>query len=115
MRQVRCLKELPLAVKFIAKVKYHSCECTFDVGTHSPVGLFHRVAHVLVYNSAGELLIQKRMPNKDIEGSKWDLSCAEHVQPGERSVRITDRLLCSVFLTPEVLIGTAMKRPRSEV
>ena len=32
-------------------------------------------------------MIQKRMANKDIEGAKWDLSCAEHLQPGEECVR----------------------------
>ncbi len=45
--------------------------------------LLHRAAHILVFNSAGELLLQKRSPWKDREPLKWDSSAAGHLEPGE--------------------------------
>jgi 16S rRNA (adenine1518-N6/adenine1519-N6)-dimethyltransferase len=37
----------------------------------------------LVFNQAGELLLQKRSAWKDREPSKWDSSAAGHLEPGE--------------------------------
>ncbi|MCI0468471.1 MAG: NUDIX domain-containing protein, partial [Nitrospirae bacterium] len=34
----------------------------------------HRAAHVLVFNSSGQLLLQKRSQAKDIKPGKWDTS-----------------------------------------
>lgn len=45
--------------------------------------LRHRAAHILVFNEAGELLLQKRSANKDRQPSKWDSSTAGHLEPGE--------------------------------
>ena len=45
--------------------------------------LIHRVAHVLVFTPAGELLLQKRAPSKDIQPGKWDTSVGGHLRPGE--------------------------------
>mmetsp|Transcript_12034 Transcript_12034/g.30886 ORF Transcript_12034/g.30886 Transcript_12034/m.30886 type:complete len:185 (-) Transcript_12034:89-643(-) len=46
-------------------------------------GILHRAVYCFVFNSAGELLLQRRVPEKKIGGNCWDLSCAEHLQPGE--------------------------------
>jgi len=46
-------------------------------------GLLHRAVYCWVFNSAGDLLLQKRSPLKKIGPSQWDLSLAEHLQPGE--------------------------------
>ena len=46
-------------------------------------GLRHRSAHVLVFNSAGKLLIQLRGPSKDEYPLFWDVSVGGHVGPGE--------------------------------
>jgi len=46
-------------------------------------GILHRAVYCFVFNSAGELLLQRRAPEKKIGGNCWDLSCAEHLQPGE--------------------------------
>jgi isopentenyl-diphosphate delta-isomerase type 1 len=46
-------------------------------------GLLHRAVYCWVFNTAGELLIQQRSFQKSIGPGKWDLSVAEHVQPGE--------------------------------
>lgn len=45
--------------------------------------LLHRAVHILVFNDAGELLLQKRSAWKDREPSKWDSSAAGHLEPGE--------------------------------
>lgn len=50
---------------------------------HGNPALVHRVAHVLVFNGAGELLLQKRSAHKDIQPGKWDTSVGGHLDPGE--------------------------------
>ena len=42
--------------------------------------LLHRSVQVLLWNRAGELLIQKRHRDKLTFPSTWDLSCAGHVE-----------------------------------
>lgn len=46
-------------------------------------GLLHRAVYAWVFNPSGELLIQQRSPLKKIGANQWDLSAAEHLQPGE--------------------------------
>lgn len=50
---------------------------------HGNPSLMHRVVHVLVFNSEGELLLQKRSMNKDVAAGKWDTSVGGHVNAGE--------------------------------
>lgn len=45
--------------------------------------LRHRAIHILLFNSAGELFLQKRSPWKDLNPSLWDSSAAGHVDAGE--------------------------------
>ena len=46
-------------------------------------GLMHRAVHILVFNSGGELFIQKRSMSKDNNPGLWDSSAAGHVDSGE--------------------------------
>lgn len=46
-------------------------------------GLRHRAVHVLVFNRAGELFLQKRSRNKDTAPGMWDSSASGHVDAGE--------------------------------
>lgn len=46
-------------------------------------GLRHRAVHVLVFNSTGELFLQKRSMTKDNDPGLWDSSCSGHVDAGE--------------------------------
>ncbi len=46
-------------------------------------GLMHRAVHILVFNSSGELFIQKRSMSKDNNPGLWDSSAAGHVDSGE--------------------------------
>lgn len=50
---------------------------------HSNPALRHRVAHVLVVDSAGRIYLQKRSRTKDIQPGKWDTSVGGHLLPGE--------------------------------
>ncbi|HEY3762854.1 MAG TPA: NUDIX domain-containing protein [Verrucomicrobiae bacterium] len=46
-------------------------------------GLLHRAVHVFVFNSRGEIFLQKRSMNKDRQPGVWDSSCSGHVDSGE--------------------------------
>ncbi len=50
---------------------------------HGNPRLIHRVAHVLVFNRAGKLFLQKRSTRKDVQPGKWDTSVGGHVDSGE--------------------------------
>ena len=46
--------------------------------------LLHPVIHLHVFNSKGELYLQKRSAKKDVQPGKWDTSVGGHVNPGEK-------------------------------
>ena len=46
-------------------------------------GLLHRAFSVLLFNSQGELLIQKRAAGKYHSAGLWTNTCCSHPQPGE--------------------------------
>lgn len=50
---------------------------------HNGSKLLHPVIHLHIFNNKGELLLQKRSPNKDIQPNKWDSSVAGHIDLGE--------------------------------
>jgi len=50
---------------------------------HNGSKLLHPVIHLHVFNSNGDLLLQKRSQNKDIQPGKWDASVGGHVDFGE--------------------------------
>ena len=45
--------------------------------------LLHPVIHLHVFNSKGELYLQKRPDWKDIQPGKWDTSVGGHIDLGE--------------------------------
>lgn len=49
-------------------------------------GNWHKAIHLWIINSRGELLVQKRSPNKDSHPNEWDISCAGHIPAGETSI-----------------------------
>jgi isopentenyl-diphosphate Delta-isomerase len=46
-------------------------------------GLMHRATHVLVFNSAGQIFLQKRSMKKDRQPGLWDSSASGHLNVGE--------------------------------
>ena len=53
---------------------------------HSGTFLLHPVIHLHIFNSQGEIYLQKRAPDKDIQPGKWDTSVGGHVDFGEEIV-----------------------------
>ncbi|HEX7859496.1 MAG TPA: NUDIX domain-containing protein [Verrucomicrobiae bacterium] len=46
-------------------------------------GLKHRATHILIFNSTGEVFLQKRSLKKDNHPGVWDSSASGHVDSGE--------------------------------
>lgn len=46
-------------------------------------GLRHRATHVLVFNQAGQVFLQKRSMKKDMHPGVWDSSASGHLDCGE--------------------------------
>ena len=61
---------------------------------HGGSKLLHPVVHLHVFNSKGELYLQKRPEWKDIQPGKWDTAVGGHVDLGEC---IEDALYSRVF------------------
>ena len=45
--------------------------------------LWHGVIHIWLYNSKGEVLMQKRSPQKIISPNAWDVAAGGHITAGE--------------------------------
>ena len=46
-------------------------------------GLLHRTVYLLLRDASGQVLLSRRAARKAVAPGLWDLSCAEHVSPGE--------------------------------
>ena len=84
-------------------------ECDEVIGqqTRSEVhrmGLRHRAIHLLVYNSIGELFLQKRSIKKDCFPDTWDSSASGHLDSGE------DYDNC-ILREPREELGLKLKQP----
>jgi len=58
---------------------------------HSKTFLLHPVVHLHVFNAKGELYLQKRSMDKDIQPGKWDTSVGGHVDYGEEILEALKR------------------------
>src|SRR5258705_12437047 len=56
-------------------------------------GLLHRAFSVFIFNTKGELLLQRRTLNKYHSGGLWTNSCCSHPQPGEETKAAAQRRL----------------------
>lgn len=56
-------------------------------------GLLHRAFSVLLFNSKGELLIQKRSATKYHSAGLWTNTCCSHPRPNEPIVKAVQRRL----------------------
>jgi len=61
---------------------------------HNGSKLLHPVIHLHVFNSQGELYLQKRPEWKDIQPGKWDTSVGGHIDLGENVERALKRETC---------------------
>jgi isopentenyldiphosphate isomerase len=82
---------------------------------HSDPSLLHKVVHVLVFNDAEQLLLQKRSMKKDVAPGKWDTSVGGHVSPGEdlmvAALREMDEELSITSTTIEPLYAHIFRGP----
>ena len=68
-------------------------------------GLLHRAFSIFIFNSKGELLLQKRAPGKYHNGGLWTNTCCSHPFPGEDVLTAANRRLLeemgfATLLTP---------------
>jgi isopentenyl-diphosphate delta-isomerase len=56
-------------------------------------GVLHRAFSILLFNSKGELLLQKRSSKKYHSGGLWTNTCCSHPQPGEDIIQAANRKL----------------------
>lgn len=56
-------------------------------------GALHRAFSVLIYNSKGQMLIQKRASSKYHSGGLWSNACCSHPKPGESMEQAVNRRL----------------------
>jgi isopentenyl-diphosphate Delta-isomerase len=56
-------------------------------------GMLHRAFSVFVYNSQGELLLQRRALDKYHSGGLWTNTCCSHPRPGEGNLEAATRRL----------------------
>lgn len=69
-------------------------------------GLLHRAFSVLIFNSRGELLLQKRGKDKYHSGGLWTNTCCSHPRPSEPVHEASKRRLMEemgIDLQPEFL------------
>jgi isopentenyl-diphosphate delta-isomerase len=57
------------------------------------LGLLHRAFSVLIFNSKGEMLLQKRAREKYHSGGLWTNACCSHPNPGEPLEQAVQRKL----------------------
>lgn len=84
-------------------------ECDEAVGTMEKMeahrkGLLHRAFSILLFNSKGEVLLQKRAKQKYHSGGLWTNTCCSHPHPEETMQQATRRKLkqeMGIDLQPE--------------
>lgn len=56
-------------------------------------GLLHRAFSILIFNSDGKMLVQKRAKEKYHSGGLWSNACCSHPKPGEETLDAAHRRL----------------------
>ena len=65
--------------------------CISRGDAHNGCKVLHPVVHLHVFNSKGELYLQKRPEWKDVQPGKWDTATGGHVAYGESVSRALER------------------------
>ena len=82
---------------------------------HSGSFALHPVVHLHVFNSAGQLFLQKRSMSKDIQPGMWDTSVGGHVDFVETTELQTDATAAATQLdSPASWVLSALRREARE-
>ena len=82
---------------------------------HNGSKLLHPVIHLHVFNSKGELYLQKRPEWKDIQPGKWDTSVGGHVDLGENvEMALKREELGITDFVPETIIRYVFESAREK-
>jgi len=73
--------------------------------------LMHRSSHILVFNTAGSLFLQKRAMTKEESPGLWDSSAAGHVGSGENYLKCAQRELEEELSLVDIEINEVMSIP----
>lgn len=80
--------------------------------------LLHPVVHLHLFNTKGELFMQKRVKTKDIQPGKWDTSVGGHVSvgetPDEALARETREELGLIDFVPRFLVNYIWQSSREK-
>ncbi len=79
--------------------------------------LMHRACHMMLFNSVGDVFLQKRSLNKDNSPGLWDFSAAGHVDASESYVDCAVRELeeeLGLVVEPEDLVEQFKLNPAAE-
>jgi isopentenyl-diphosphate Delta-isomerase len=67
-------------------------------------GLYHQTIHIIITDEAGNILLQKRSPQKNLYPNRWTNAVSGHVDEGE-----TYEMSASRELSEEIGISTPLK------
>jgi isopentenyldiphosphate isomerase len=76
--------------------------------------LLHRAVHVLVFNPAGEVYLQRRSAAKDTYPLRWTTSCSGHVDAGEDYNTAVVRELAEELGLSGVKLGAGSGEPKAQ-
>lgn len=91
-------------------------DCARRATCHGGSMLLHPVVHLHVFNSKGELFLQRRPQWKDIQPGKWDTAVGGHVDFGESVAmalrREVEEELGITDFSPEYLVSYVFESDR---
>ena len=83
---------------------------------HDGSKLLHPVIHLHIFNSKGDLFLQKRSATKDVQPNRWDSSVAGHIDLNETpeiaAVREASEELGLVGIVPEYITRYVIETDR---
>ncbi|MCK5706619.1 MAG: NUDIX domain-containing protein [Candidatus Aureabacteria bacterium] len=72
---------------------------------HNDPSILHKAVHLLLFNDAGDLFLQKRSSLKSIQPGRWDTSVGGHVASGEENK-------AALFREAQEELGISLKSPQ---
>ena len=80
---------------------------------HNGSKMLHPVVHLHIFNKAGDLYLQKRSINKDIQPGKWDTAVGGHIDYGEPVEDVPFTTVRSSLTLPNWTVDVSGLLPKS--